>query len=66
MKKKKDDFVCDVCGGYMDPFDRRNYYCEDCGRHMYLYDDGHVDFDDDDDPDWMGKDDIDWDDVFDI
>lgn len=66
MKKKKDDFECDICGGYMDPFDSHNYYCEDCGRHAYLYDDGRVDFDDEDDPDWMGKDDIDWDDVFDI
>lgn len=57
-----DDFVCDVCGGEMDPFDENNYYCVDCGRHAYVFPNGKVTFDECD-PDWMGKDDIDWDDV---
>ena len=59
------DVICDKCHTEMDMFDENNYYCDECRRHAYVSDDGDIYYDDDDDPDWMGKDDIDWDDVFD-
>lgn len=58
--------ICDVCAAEMEPFDDHNYYCPECGRHGYLFDDGRIEYDEDEEgPDWSGKDDIDWDDVFD-
>lgn len=58
------EYVCDVCGGEMEIFSDESYFCVDCGRHGRVLRNGKMEYDDEDD-DWMGKDDIDWDDVFD-
>ena len=55
-----DDYICDKCSGEMEIFSDRSYFCVDCGRHGWVRDDGTMEYDDYD-PDWMGKDDIDWD-----